>query len=44
VRAVEGAGPPVKGSMVCIDCKPKKEGKTFQRDSTRLYTQRNIFT
>jgi hypothetical protein len=38
VRAEEGAGPQVKGSLVCIDWKPKeKKGETFQRDSTRLH-------
>jgi hypothetical protein len=38
VRAEEGAGPPVKGSLICIDWKSKeKKEETFQRDSTRLH-------
>jgi hypothetical protein len=45
MRAAEGAGPPVKGSLVCIDWKSKEnEEKTFQRGNTRFHVKKNIFT
>jgi hypothetical protein len=38
MRAGEGAGPQVKGSLMCIDWKSKeKKRETFQKDSTRLH-------
>jgi hypothetical protein len=38
VRVEEGAGPPVKGSLIGVDWKSKeKKEETFQRDSTRLH-------
>jgi hypothetical protein len=38
MRAAEGAGPPVKGSLICIDWKSKeKKEEKFQRDNTRLH-------
>jgi hypothetical protein len=43
--AGEGAGMPVKGSLTCIDWKSKEmKRETFQRDSTRLPKEGNIFT
>jgi hypothetical protein len=45
MRAEEGVGPQVKGSLMCIDWKSKeKKGETFQRDSTTLHKEGNIFT
>jgi hypothetical protein len=44
VWAAEGAGPPVKGSLVCIDWKSKeKKEETFQRDNTRSHEKKKIY-
>jgi hypothetical protein len=38
VRAEEGTGLQIEGSLICIDWKSKeKKGEIFQRDSTRLH-------